>query len=107
MHQVAVQRWVDANVWAVVALYEDRHDLWGITGQGRLIRRALPARRAQVRCMLLAPARLHMRCTPAIIAEELPVSPCPACMSIENLPKLIGMDMYNAEVPLHDCSCVE
>ena len=49
--QVAVQRWVDANVWAVFALYEDRHDLWGITGQGRLIRRALPARRSKVRCL--------------------------------------------------------
>ena len=46
--QVALQRWVAANVTSVVALYEDRHELWGFTHQGRLVRRVLPARRAKV-----------------------------------------------------------
>jgi hypothetical protein len=48
-NQVALQRWIGANVTAVVALYEDRYELWGFSHRGRLIRRALPARRAAVR----------------------------------------------------------
>ena len=48
-NQVALQRWIAANVASVVALYEDRYELWGFSHRGRLIRRALPARRAAVR----------------------------------------------------------
>ena len=40
--------WLDRNFELVSAMYEDRHQLWGFNHQGRLIRRLLPARRAQV-----------------------------------------------------------
>ena len=29
-------------------MYEDRHELWAITPQGRMLRRSVPARRSQV-----------------------------------------------------------
>lgn len=46
--QVALQQWLDRNFASVTAMYEDRHELWGFDHQGRLFRRMLPARRAQV-----------------------------------------------------------
>lgn len=46
--QVAMQQWLDRNFRSVTAMYEDRHELWGFDHRGRLFRRMLPARRAQV-----------------------------------------------------------
>lgn len=45
--QVAMQRWRERMLDSVAAMYEDRYDLWGFAPRGRLLRRSVPARRAQ------------------------------------------------------------
>ena len=47
--QVAMQRWRERMLDSVAAMYEDRYALWGFAPRGRLLRRSVPARRAQAR----------------------------------------------------------
>ena len=44
-----MQRWRERMLDSVAAMYEDRYDLWGFAPRGRLLRRSVPARRAQAR----------------------------------------------------------
>ncbi|KAK3264262.1 hypothetical protein CYMTET_26989 [Cymbomonas tetramitiformis] len=44
-NSVAMSRTADRNFTAVIAIYEDRHQLWGFTRAGQFTRRQLPASR--------------------------------------------------------------
>ena len=44
-----MQRWRERMLDSVAAMYEDRYALWGFAPRGRLLRRSVPARRAQAR----------------------------------------------------------
>lgn len=46
--QLALRQWLQQGVGEVVAMHEDTHWMWCCSASGRLLRQALPARRAQV-----------------------------------------------------------
>ncbi|KAK9815661.1 hypothetical protein WJX72_007540 [[Myrmecia] bisecta] len=46
-NQVALHAWMQRNYQSVVAMYEDRHALWGLAPGGNLVQRSISARRAK------------------------------------------------------------
>jgi hypothetical protein len=46
--QVALNNWWEGRWGSVAAIYEDRHEVWGIGPGGQILRRSLPGRRAAV-----------------------------------------------------------
>jgi hypothetical protein len=65
-----MQQWLEYNFTSVLAMYEDRYLLWGFTQQGRLIRRSLPARRAQAWPLLCSWSALK-RCPDLALRKQL------------------------------------
>eukprot|EP00884_Botryococcus_braunii_P000022 jgi/Botrbrau1/1001/Bobra.114_1s0039.1 len=45
-NQVALTNWMEGRWGSVAAIYEDRHEVWGIGPGGQILRRSLPGRRA-------------------------------------------------------------